>query len=128
MKYYVNVENLIMSETPLPHEEGLVEVFPVAKIEYESIMQHIHTKLKEVELKTGFVTVLQFAVHPQGIAMILRAYSTKLEKEYSIPDAVFLSEVQSNGNEIKRINVLFDEIHKALNSIQIIKDGAFKTH
>ena len=93
----------------------------------KSILLHIHQKVKELELKTGCVAVLQFAVHPEGMAMILRAYLPKMDKEYSFPDVIHLNEVEKNEQEIGRIDVLFDEIHKALNSIQVVsKESARK--
>lgn len=124
----------ILQRTPMT--EGVLRDYIIQDIEMEwrgfkaaytqpqPILLHINKKVKELERKTKGVVVLQFAEHPQGMAMIARVYLPSMDKEYSFPDVVLLHEVEKNEQEIKRIDVLFDEIHKALNSIQVIKAGA----
>lgn len=90
-----------------------------------SILDHIYKKVAEVERATSGVCVLQFAIHPEGLAMILRCYQPSIGKEHCFTDCILAHEVADGGveKEIKRIDVLFDTIHKALKSVQIIKDS-----
>lgn len=91
-----------------------------------SILDHIHKRVLEVERAVKCVCVLQFAIHPAGMAMILRCYRDFVEREYSFTDVITASEMAHGAGEkeIERIDVLFNEIHKALNSVQVIKAGA----
>lgn len=91
-----------------------------------SLLNHIYKKISEVERATKCVCALQFAVHPEGLAMILRCYQASLDKEHSFTDVIISSEIINGGveAEIKRIDILFDTIHKALRSVQVIKEGA----
>jgi hypothetical protein len=89
-----------------------------------SLLNHIYTKIQEVQAATKSVCVLQFAIHPEGLAMILRCYQASVDKEHCFTDVILAYEAGNNEKEIKRIDILFDEIHKALKSVQIIKDCA----
>ena len=86
----------------------------------QSVLLHIHSKLAELEKGTGLVSVVQFAVHPKGMAIMLRCYNVNLKTEYPIPDCCMLSEIENNNDAIKRVDVIFDELDKALKQIMII--------
>jgi hypothetical protein len=89
-----------------------------------SVLLHIYEQLKRLEYKTGCVTVLQFATHPNGgMAMILRAYHPAMQKEYPYVDEIALEEITNNPLSISRIDVLFDTIYEALGKLQIVKPG-----
>lgn len=86
------------------------------------ILHYVYQQIKSLELKTGFVIVLQFATHPSGnLAMIFRAHNPRTSVEAPpISDVIFLQEVENNADVIPRFEVLFENIHKALHSIQTI--------
>ena len=120
-KYCVDSEDVLETSLNVPIPKGYKEIIFKEDIpKPQSILHHIHNQLKTLELKTGCVIVLQFAVHNQGLAMILRAYVPSLQKEHTFPDMLLLSEIETNEDQINRIDVLFDAIHKALNELQIV--------
>ena len=86
------------------------------------IFHFIYQQIKNLELKTGFVIALQFTTHPSGnIAMVFRAHNPRTGIEApSIADVIMMSEVEDNNQVVSRLEVLFTEIHKALNSIHPI--------
>ena len=93
---------------------------------HNSIMLYIFRELKNIEMRTGFITVVQFATHPTGnLAMVFRAHNPRTGQEYTIPDVILLSEVECNDVVNERLDVLFRTINDALNQIQVIKAGAF---
>ena len=87
-----------------------------------SIFLYIFQQIRNLEVKTGFVIVLQFAAHPSGnLAMVFRAHNPRTSVESPpISDVILMSEVEDNSQVIPRLEVLFTEIHKALNSLQVI--------
>jgi len=88
------------------------------------LLQHIRNRLKRLEKETSAVACMQFADHPEGLSMVIRLYVPASEKEFAYPDVIIPVELNqiNRQNENARVDVLFDAIHEALESIQVVQD------
>lgn len=91
-----------------------------AKVIRISLMSHIYNRIRKLEKATSGVVCLQFADHPDGLSMVVRIYLPAADKEHVFPDVVMPFEMVERDQECERVNVLFDMIEKALNSVQTV--------
>lgn len=82
------------------------------------LLVHIRNRIKRLEASTNGIVALQFADHPEGLAMTVRIFTPASGKEYSYPDVILPFELVERDAECSRIDVLFDAIHEALESVQ----------
>ena len=90
----------------------------VSEIIRMPLLKHIQNRVKRLEKATSGIVCLQFADHPEGLSMVVRLYIPASEREFSYPDVILSSELNSGIGEAERINILFDVIHEALKSVQ----------
>ena len=93
---------------------GIMQIVP--------ILIHIKNEVAKLEKATNGVVCLQFADHVEGLSMVVRVYTPASEKEHVFPDVITRNELLLNGEINNRIDVLFNLIHNALNSIQVVQD------
>lgn len=86
------------------------------------LMVHIRNRIKRLEKATNGIVALQFAEHPDGLSMVIRLFVPASGKEYTYPDVILPSELINGLEECTRVNVLFDCIHEALESVQVVQD------
>jgi hypothetical protein len=82
------------------------------------VLIHIRNRIKKLEHATKGIVALQFAEHPEGLSMVVRVFHTASGKEHVFPDVILPFELIKGEEECSRINVLFDMIHTALESVQ----------
>lgn len=83
------------------------------------VMEHIAYRIRRLEKAVNGVVCLQFADHPEGLSMVVRIYLPQSEKEFTYPDVVLFC---NDFGQNTRIDVLFDCIHEALESVQVVQD------
>jgi hypothetical protein len=86
------------------------------------VMIHIRNRIIQLEKATNGVACLQFAQHPEGLSMVVRIFLPASEKEFVYPDCILSCELIKRDKEYQRIDVLFDCIHEALDSVQVVQD------
>lgn len=84
------------------------------------LMEHILFRIKTLEKSVNGVVCLQFSDHPKGLSMVVRIYLPQAEKEFSYPDVILPLEFCNEIGQNERIDVLFDCIHDALESVQVV--------
>lgn len=87
------------------------------------VLEHIAYRVRMLEKSVNGVACLQFADHPEGLSMVVRIYLPQAEKEFSYPDVILPLEFCNEFAQNERIDVLFDTIHEALESVQIVSSN-----
>jgi hypothetical protein len=93
-----------------------------SQFEMIPLLLHIRNRIKRLEKAVNGVVCLQFADHPEGLSMVVRLFLPASEKEFSYPDVLLPMELIDNQFAPKRVDVLFDIIHEALESVQVVQD------
>jgi hypothetical protein len=82
---------------------------------------HIYKRLKLLDDDLHCVSCAQFSPHPEGLSFVIRIHLPVTGKEYSFPTVITPKELELLS-ENECIDVLFDEITKALKSVQVVKN------
>jgi len=90
----------------------------VENIRRVPLMEHIVYRVRKLEKACNGICALQFADHPEGLSMVIRIYVPVSGKEFVYPDVVTPIEFCNSYNQNERIDILFDLIHEALESVQ----------
>ena len=91
----------------------------VENIRRVPVMEHIAYRVRKLEKACNGVACLQFADHPKGLSMVVRIYIPASEKEFVYPTVITEKE-RITISENESVDLLFDVIHDALDSIQIV--------
>lgn len=81
---------------------------------------HIYKRLKVLDDDLHCVSCAQFSPHPEGLSFTIRIHLFTTGKEYSFPTVITPKELEVLS-ENECVDVLFDEIEKALKSVQVVQ-------
>jgi hypothetical protein len=127
LKFWVKTADIVFMEEGSNPGEGYEEITNVSKAPASNLIRiplmiHIRNRIKRLEQAINGVVALQFAEHPEGLSMVIRVYLPATTREYVYPDVILPFELIKGNEECERVNVLFDLIHKALESVQVVQD------